>query len=402
MITKKDRVVIVSSYGNPLAINIWLKFYEKYWMDVVDKVYIVAGGDLNFVHDKLIEANIKLCDHYNKKTNTNKLTFIYGNDTSGREVLSSHAHLLLTGTKYASMKHDDATLFYVDDDMYILDKNYLDECFSKMESGEYTYGGQLTPRPCFDEKSHILGWFAFCDLNTTKYLMDQYEISMAEFFSKIDVTHEYFKMVSGAYPPDDPRIEELCHVIHMFMAYIFQYGNIFGNIRYVAGVNFQVINYTIDRGSDDEVYWFFSKMLREYCGRDKQYVLSDRPEMMTQIYIHPHINFDDQIKTLKNINPVTYHISGNYRQYNFCYKKPFDDVCKELYKFDISEAVNYKLMALLKLCIDYWDYTDIDTGDILPTVKKYYDYVYTLPNLPGVLSREKIESIASIVKERLS
>jgi len=26
---KKDRVVIVSSYGNPLAINVWLKYYEK-------------------------------------------------------------------------------------------------------------------------------------------------------------------------------------------------------------------------------------------------------------------------------------------------------------------------------------------------------------------------------------
>jgi len=37
-------------------------------MDVVDKVNIVAGGDVNFLQDKLIDANIQLCDHYNKKT----------------------------------------------------------------------------------------------------------------------------------------------------------------------------------------------------------------------------------------------------------------------------------------------------------------------------------------------
>lgn len=185
MIKKKDRVVIVSSYGNPLAINVWLKYYEKYWMDVVDKVYIVAGGDVNFLQDKLIDANIQLCDHYNKKTNTDKLRFVFGNDGSKRQSLSSHAHLLLTGTKYASMKHDEATLFYVDDDMYILDKNYIDDCFNKIESGEYSYGAQITPRPSFDEKSHLLFWFGFCDLKTTKYLMDQYELAIHEFFVSV-------------------------------------------------------------------------------------------------------------------------------------------------------------------------------------------------------------------------
>lgn len=401
MMRKKDRVAIVSSYGNPLAINVWLKFYEKYWMDVVDKVYIVAGGDLNFVQNKLIEANIKLCDHYNKKTNTNKLTFVYGNDSSQRETLSSHAHLLLTGTKYASMKHDDATLFYVDDDMYILDKNYLDECFSKMESGEYSYGGQLTPRPCFDEKSQILGWFAFCDLKTTKYLMDQYESSLNQFFSDYDISREYYKMVTGEYSQNDPKLEELCRVTHMFIGYVHQYSNIFGNMNYVAGVKFDFINYTIPSAQCDEVYWLFSKMLREYCGRDKEYDLTDKPHIIQYMYVHPHICFQDQINEMINRNPKVYHISGNYRQYVFCYKRSFEDICKELYKFDISEHVNYKLMTLLKLCLDYWDHHDIDTGDILTNVKNYYDYVYTIPDLPDLLSKEKTEAIADIIKRRL-
>jgi len=54
---RKPRIAIVSSYGNPLAINIWIKFFEKYWMDVVDEVYIVAGGNKNFVLDNLSESN---------------------------------------------------------------------------------------------------------------------------------------------------------------------------------------------------------------------------------------------------------------------------------------------------------------------------------------------------------
>lgn len=402
--TKKDRVAIVSSYGNPLAINVWLKFYEKYWMDVVDKVYIVAGGDLNFVQDKLIEANIKLCDHYNKKTNTNKLTFVYGDDTSRRETLSSHAHLLLTGTKYASMKHDDATLFYVDDDMYILDKNYLDDCFSKIESGEYSYGGQITPRPCFDEKSQILGWFAFCDLKTTKYLMDQYDSSLYQFFSDYDISCEYHKTVTGEYSQNDPELEELCRVTHMFIGYVHQYSNIFGNMNYVAGVKFDFINYTTPSVQCDEVYWLFSKMLREYCGRDKEYVLPYKPEIITQLYIHQHISLDEQVEGFINTKPVSYHISGNYRQFHFCYKFPFEQICEELDRLDMLQKgyENYKLLVLIKMALDFWDDTDIDTGDIRETMQRYYDHVYTLPELSPFLAKENIAKISNVVTRNIS
>lgn len=403
MMKRKDRVVIVSSYGNPLAINVWLKYYEKYWMDVVDKVYIVAGGDLHFLQDKLIDANIQLCDHYNKKTNTDKLRFVYGNDCSQRKSLSSHAHLLLTGTKYASMKHDEATLFYVDDDMYILDKNYIDDCFNKIESGEYSYASQLTPRPSFGEKSHLLLWFGFCDLQTTKYLMDQYESSMAQFFSDYDISKTFNNLiVNGGLSPEHPNYPEVSYLTDMFISYIYEFGNMFGNMRYIKEMKFPFTNYVVEDDQIDEVGWFFSKILREYCGRNKEFVIPDKPHIIRELYIHYNISFEEQIQTLIDSNPVSYHVSGNYRQYNFCYKKTFEEICKEIYKFDISENVNYKFMVLLKLCLDYWDHDHIDTGDILVNLKKYCDYVYTIPNLPQQLSKEKISVLTDILKQRLS
>ena len=402
----KDRVVIVSSYGNPLAINIWLKYFEKYWIDVVDKVYIVAGGDVTHLQDKLIEANTKLCEHYNKKTNTNKLHFIYADDSSRREALSSHAHLLFTGTKYACMHHKDATMFHVDDDMYILNKDYIDDCFNKIESGEYLYGGQITGRPSFGEKSHILGWFSFCDLNVTRYLIEQYESSMNEYFSNIDISYQQASIVSGEYANDPKLSENLQQVylnVDMFMAYTRQYGNIFGSIHYVPGIHFKAIDYTTDYLATDEVYWLFSKMLRVYCGRDKEYVMSTRPEMMCQLYIHRHLPISEQVDTLIKTNPVCYHISGNYRQFNFCYKIPYDKICEELDTIDIlqKDYENYKLLVLIKLALDCWDLDHIDTGEIKSTMQRYYDHVYTLPNLSDFLSKENIANIQNIVMRNI-
>lgn len=406
MMTKKDRVVIVSSYGNPLVINIWLKYYEKYWIDVVDKVYIVAGGDVNKLQDKLIEANIKLCEHYNKKTNTNKLHFIYAKDSSERHTLSSHAHLLYNGTKYAGMHHKEATLFHVDDDMYILDKNYIDDCFSKIESGEYMYGGQITPRPSFDETSHILGWFSFCDLKATKEIIRHYEDCMDQFFSDIDVTGIHSKLVSGEYSTDpkiNTNLENTYRNINMFIAYIHQYGNVFGGLNYVPGVNFKFVNYVVELLSTDEVYWLFSKLLRLYCGRDKEYVLSNKPEIIAQLYIHQHISVDDQVQSLIDTKPVSYHISGNYRQFYFCYKNSFESICEELDRLDMLQKgyENYKLLVLIKIALDFWDHTDIDTGDIRETMQRYYDHVYTLPELSPFLSKENIAKISNVVTRNI-
>jgi len=122
----------------------------------------------------------------------------------------------------------------------------------------------------------------------------------------------------------------------MFLAYIYQYGNIFGNIRYVSGTKFPFINYVVDIGGQmDEIGWFFSKILREHCGRDKEFVIPDKPHIIHQLYIHDNsnISFDEQIQTLIDSNPVSYHISGNYRQYNFCYKKRLKKYVK---KYTIS------------------------------------------------------------------
>jgi hypothetical protein len=402
----KDRVVIVSSYGNPLAINVWIKYYEKYWMDIVDKVYIVAGGELLDLQDKLIEANTKLCDHYNKKTNSNKLHFIYANDSSDRHTLSTHAHLLFNGTKYACMHHKDATLFYVDDDLFILDKNYIDDCFKKIESGEYLYGGQVTPRPSFGEKSHTLGWFSFCDLNVTRYLIEQYESSMNEYFSNIDISYLQASLISGEYDSNPKLKNNMDWVylnINMFKAYIHQYGNIFGSIQYVPGINFNFINYVTDYLATDEVYWLFSKMTREHCGRDKEFVLSTKPEMMSQLYIHQHMNLDEQVDALIKTNPVCYHISGNYRQFNFCYKIPFEQICEELDRLDmlLKNYENYKLLVLIKLGLDCWDHDHIDTGEIRSTMQRYYDHVYTLPNLSDFLSKENIAKIQNVVMRNI-
>jgi len=59
-------------------------------------------------------------------------------------------------------------------------------------------------------------------------------------------------------------------------------------------------------------------------------------------------------------------------------------------------------MVLLKLCLDYWDHDHIDTGDILVNLKKYCDYVYTIPNLPQQLSKEKIGVLTDVLKQKLS
>jgi hypothetical protein len=384
---RKPRIAIVSSYGNPLAINIWIKFFEKYWMDVVDEVYIVAGGNKNFVLDNLSESNQKLCEYYNTKHNNNKLNFIFASpeyDDNVCSSLTSHAHLLYNGTRHVGKFHNDATIFYVDDDMYIKDKNTLEKYFGLIESGQYAYAGQVARRLQFSESNHILGWFVFCDLKTTLWMIDQYNSTISKFYDKY--------MPQGIDTDQDHP-----YMVGSYISFKSEMGNIFGQTRYYKDMKFDFVNYTVENECIDEVFWLFSKFLRLHYGVDKEYVIPE--DLFRAIHIHDHIPFDDQVEVYRN-SPIV-HVSGNYQQHHFLYKNLYFDYA-EIDRLNLFHGKNIKLLVLLQMCIQTWDLQNkVDDKDIYTNIKNYMYHVYTLSNLDPSLSKEKVEKLSQSILEHI-
>lgn len=376
----KPRVVIVSSYGNPLAINVWLKYFFKFWHDVVDEVYIVAGGNRNYLLDTVIDSNTKLCEYYNQKLNSNKCHFIYKHDEldGGCVTVSTHAHLLYNGTKEVAKKHNDATLLYIDDDIYVKDKNIIEEYFNKVETNVCAYAGQICNREQFDEKTHILGWFVFCDLRTTMWLNEQYNLAIKDHYKNIDTKTDY--IVRDNYYRCKSEI-----------------GNMFGAMRYFGPLEFKFCNYTRNYEQVDEVFWLFSKFLRLHYGVDKELVIPN--DIWAMIYFHTHIPFEDQVDQYKN--KKMYHISGNYQQHHFLYSNFYQDY-ELLDQMNIIENHNIKLLLLLHLCLKCWDLHNIvDDGGIYTNIKNYLDHVYLLSGLPELLSKKNVDRLSELILEDL-
>lgn len=384
---RKPRIVIVSSYGNPLVINVWLKYYAKYWHDVVDRVYIVAGGNVEKTHPKLISANEELCAYYNRQTNGDKLKFIYahfGNIPN----LTTHAHLLYSGALQAIADYQDATLCFMDDDMFVRNKQWLTSYFEKLESEQYYYSAQLFDRPSFGYSTHLAIWFMFADLRKTKFLMENYERCADKHFEKLRETSFHL-----------PNEGNSC------IGYFTKTGNFFGSMRYFAGCHFDFANYTTPEGDEknnhDEVGWLYSALLRRVYGEDKEFVM--KREEIGHLFFHSHIPIETQAQEFIVKDSPVYHVSGNYHSYVFCYKFTHEEIRNLLSSPVFEGARDLKFIMFINVCLQLWDHSvGIDTGEIYESMQKIQDTIRSYKNLDPFHSVENVEKASTIILRDLT
>ena len=379
---RKPRIVIVSSYGNPLVINVWLKYYTKYWHDVVDRVYIVAGGNSDNLRPKLISSNEELCKYYNKQTNSDKLKFshVHLDDIPN---ITTHAHLLYSGTTQAISDYEDATVCFMDDDMFVRNKEWLVGYFEKLESEKYYFSAQLFNRTAFGYDTVLMIWFMFSDLKKTKFLMENYERCTKPHFEKLKETA--FNL---------PEEGNSCII------YFKKLGNIFGGIRYFTGCYFDFANYTTQdndpSNNHDEVGWLYSALLRRVYGQDKEFTMSR--DDIGHLYFHSHIPIDTQVQEYITKDSPVYHVSGNYYSYVFCYKFIDADIFNLLKSPVFEGNHDLKFIMFINVCLKLWDNNmGIDTGDIHESMQRTQDSIRSYKNLDPVHSIHNVETCSAII-----
>jgi len=379
----KARVVVVSSYGNPLSLNIWTKYYEKYFINEVDEVLIISGGSESLLNSQVISANTKLCQLVNARNKNSKLKYFFIKTFEQGNTISTHAHLLYHGTQIVRHRYEDATILYMDDDFYVFEDGYIDYIFKKLETDKYYFAALETPREnmfCGKETRHFQSQFIFTDLKRLSVLMDSYETDMTNFYT--DRWNIY-----------DERLQ----------AYMLKLGNFFGSNFYPEEFKFSLINLNIDceEGTMDEVFWLFSVYHKRYYGHDKFYKLKNQHY---EIALYNHDEFDKDIESFIDNNVHFMHIGGIYRMDLFIYDKySIKDIHDNLNDGDLYTYKNIKLYGFLKTCMDAWDWSpeQIDVSQIYDKVSTYYNEVMSFDNLPSLINEKNVDTLSKVIMNHI-
>ena len=115
-----SRAVLLPIPGDPFLAQFWLKMYER-WKGEVDRLYVYVNSPIpRFVMD------------YNKKKFQGVGAMVLTADHS-----KEHGECLRIMTMLAS----EDNIMFVEDDGFIFKSGKVNECFSKIESGEYDIVG---------------------------------------------------------------------------------------------------------------------------------------------------------------------------------------------------------------------------------------------------------------------
>lgn len=400
MKNKLPRIVIVTTYGHPMAINLWIKYYEKYFMDEVDEVYIFAAGNKNNFHDGLIESNKKLCELVNKKHNNSKLNFEYFHHQKGdTHSLTTHAHLLQEGTLYVKDIHEDASVMYVDDDLFVHKRGYVDSMFKKIESEGYNAAARTIYVP----------WI--CGIPTA----EKFDSTYPRFLNLKNVLffiNDFNKVV-------EPHLDRF-HV-NDIENYKSGLGNYFGNFKIPPNIKFDLIDLELtcdesslgDEGEAlyDEILLMEGQYHTRYFGKDKIYQINDFPlTLEPKTFVEKDLN-SDNLDGLKNYvdqflidNKTIYHFGGMYRTESFIYKQYS---IKDIHNFhddgDVYIYKNINAFTCWKCWMEAWDWPadQININETYHKMVTFYNNVMNFDDLPSELDEKIINILSNVILSRI-
>lgn len=112
---KKDRAAILPYPGDPYLFTLWLKFYDKYWGDKINKLYVHLNSP---IEETIISYIKKLCE------DRNILLLYTPNYTDHGNAINKLLDII--SEKYVMLVEDDA---------FIWNGNVVDAAFCMLESG---------------------------------------------------------------------------------------------------------------------------------------------------------------------------------------------------------------------------------------------------------------------------
>lgn len=110
------RAALLPTPGDPFLLNLWLKFYESFWADEVDKLYIYVNSPNSLRVFDYIKTRVK------RSLNT---VFIYSSN------LDEHGTILSELVK----RSKEDLLMFVEDDGLIFKSGKVKACFDLIETG---------------------------------------------------------------------------------------------------------------------------------------------------------------------------------------------------------------------------------------------------------------------------
>lgn len=122
MEVKRSRAVLLPTPGDPILLYYWLKVYETVWRDEIDKLYICINGQTD---QEVLDFELDIC-----KAVTNAEVITY--DTMIDHGRAVNELLSICKEKYVML---------IEDDGFIFRKGKVDQCFKKLESGDYEIVG---------------------------------------------------------------------------------------------------------------------------------------------------------------------------------------------------------------------------------------------------------------------
>jgi hypothetical protein len=381
----KPRVLIVTGYGNPQMVNLWVRFYEQFIMDEVDEVYIANGGAKFNAHPQLGSANQKICDLTNKKHGNNKLRYFYFDTFRDDRTVSTHPHILYNAAQVAFHRHTDATLCFMDEDVLIMKKGYIDRIFSKLEIGDYKCFGHMINRPlfCNQSQSHYHSFLFLTDLKSLSHIMDCYDRSLIKSYVVNRVWEEWQS--------------DYCAISKL--------SNFFGYSRYPKGTKFEDIDLEITcDGAGDETLWMFSTFFRRFYGDDKMGTM-DNASILTNMFAIPGIDGDSVVfDSIANKDREMLHFGGGYTQYHFGYPIESEEATYlRLSGPDI--AFKYcKILVNYETALKAWHWTkdEIDCEDLFGRMQRYLDRIQAEPNLPQEMAQSRVDKYVDAILSKLS
>lgn len=120
-VSNRSRAAILPYPGDPFLLQFWLKNFYTHWADEIDKLYIICNTP---VEKEVADYIEKLCQNP-------KIDYTYIDHHI------QHGDAIRIGLEKATEEY----VMLVEDDAYILRSGVVDECFARIESGQFDIVG---------------------------------------------------------------------------------------------------------------------------------------------------------------------------------------------------------------------------------------------------------------------
>ncbi len=121
----RSRAAILPFPGDPYLLNYWLSFYDRFWKDEIDRLYICLNSPIEAVMVEYIKARIA------KSNEDGKIVFTYDS------VQMEHGAVINKALDHV----EEENIMLIEDDGFIFKPGIVNWCFEQLESGRYDIVG---------------------------------------------------------------------------------------------------------------------------------------------------------------------------------------------------------------------------------------------------------------------